>query len=446
MAEERLIRKYANRRLYDAQDSRHVTLDDLRKLIAGGERIRVVDDKSGEDLTRSILLQIIANQEQFGTPVLSTQLLEAIIRFYGNPIQQMLTTYLERSIGGLLRQQNVMQAEMAKVLETPMAPLAEMTRQNMEMWAKMQASMLSAFSRLPRRARRPTNPPAQARASVNRTVRSDHPVDVRGKTILVTGAGRGIGRSLSEHFARKGAGLALLDTNAQDIEETRARCVRLGAVARTYIANAANEDSVVGALDQIANDFGSLDGLINNAGIVRDAMLVKVKDGQVVSKMSLEQWQSVIDVNLTGVFLCAREAAQRMIARGAGGVIVNISSICRAGNSGQTNYSAAKAGCHGHDGRVGQGARALRHPRGGGRPGLRAHAHGREHEARRTRAHDGSDPARPPGRARGDRARRRLHLRERPLHGALRGSRCGSAHLSALQNNSDLNLGYLLYK
>jgi polyhydroxyalkanoate synthesis repressor PhaR len=163
MAEERLIRKYANRRLYDAQDSRHVTLDDLRKLIAGGERIKVVDDKSGEDLTRSILLQIIASQEQFGTPVLSTQLLEAIIRFYGNPIQQLLTTYLERSIGGLLRQQNVMQAEMAKVLETPMAPLAEMTRQNMEMWAKMQASMLSAFSPGPTasapEADKPANPP-----------------------------------------------------------------------------------------------------------------------------------------------------------------------------------------------------------------------------------------------------------------------------------------------
>jgi polyhydroxyalkanoate synthesis repressor PhaR len=161
MAEERLIRKYANRRLYDAQDSRHVTLDDLRKLIAGGERIRVVDDKSGEDLTRSILLQIIASQEQFGTPVLSTQLLEAIIRFYGNPIQQMLTTYLERSIGGLLRQQNVMQAEMAKVLDSPMAPLAEMTRQNMEMWAKMQASMLSAFSppESAPEADKPANPP-----------------------------------------------------------------------------------------------------------------------------------------------------------------------------------------------------------------------------------------------------------------------------------------------
>ena len=169
-------------------------------------------------------------------------------------------------------------------------------------------------------------------------------MDVRGKTILLTGAGRGIGRSLSEHFARKGARLALLDTNAEDLEQTRARCVELGAVARSYVANAANEESVVGALDSITSDFGTLDGLVNNAGIVRDAMLVKVKDGQVVSKMTLAQWQSVIDVNLTGVFLCAREAASRMIARATGGVIVNISSICRAGNAGQTNYSAAKAG------------------------------------------------------------------------------------------------------
>ena len=169
-------------------------------------------------------------------------------------------------------------------------------------------------------------------------------MDVRGKTILVTGAGRGIGRSLATHFAAKGANLALLDVNAPDVNETRARCTQLGAVARSYIANAANEDSVVGALDQVTADFGGLDGLINNAGIVRDAMLVKVKDGQVIGKMSLEQWQEVIDVNLTGVFLCAREAAQRMIGQPGGGVIVNVSSISRAGNAGQTNYSAAKAG------------------------------------------------------------------------------------------------------
>jgi polyhydroxyalkanoate synthesis repressor PhaR len=143
--EERLIRKYANRRFYDATASRHVTLDDIRKMIGGGERVKVIDDRTGEDLTRPVLVQIIANQEQFGTPVLSTPLLEALVRFYGNPVQELLTRYLEQSIGGLLRQQQLMRAEMAKALESPMAPLADLARRNMELWAKMQASMLSAF-------------------------------------------------------------------------------------------------------------------------------------------------------------------------------------------------------------------------------------------------------------------------------------------------------------
>ena len=169
-------------------------------------------------------------------------------------------------------------------------------------------------------------------------------MDVRGKTILVTGAGRGIGRSLALHFARKGANLALLDTNSEEVADSCVRCREAGAAARSYVADAANEDSVVGALDQVTADFGRLDGLINNAGIVRDALLVKVKDGLVVGKMTLAQWQAVIDVNLTGVFLCAREAAQHMINLAVGGVIVNVSSISRAGNAGQTNYSAAKAG------------------------------------------------------------------------------------------------------
>jgi len=170
-------------------------------------------------------------------------------------------------------------------------------------------------------------------------------VDVRGKTILVTGAGRGIGRSLATHFARKGANLALLDMNADGVNETAADCAQLGVVARSYIANAANEDSVVEALDQVTADFGRLDGLINNAGIVRDAMLVKVRDGQVVGKMTLAQWQSVIDVNLTGVFLCAREAAQRMINSTGGGVIVNVSSMARfQALRDHAAYCASKAG------------------------------------------------------------------------------------------------------
>ena len=94
----------------------------------------------------------------------------------------------------------------------------------------------------------------------------------------------------------------------------------------------------------ISAEFGRLDGLVNNAGILRDALLVKVKDGAIVGRMSIEQWNAVIAVNLTGVFLCGREAAAHMIERGNGGVIVNISSISRSGNAGQSNYSAAKAG------------------------------------------------------------------------------------------------------
>jgi 3-oxoacyl-[acyl-carrier protein] reductase len=169
-------------------------------------------------------------------------------------------------------------------------------------------------------------------------------VDVRGKTILITGAGRGIGRSIALHLAAKGAQLALLDANAEDLAETRARCTRLEVRAQSYVANVASEESVVSTLEQVIADFEALDGLVNNAGIVRDALLVKVKDGQVVGKMSFADWQAVIDVNLTGVFLCAREAAARMIALKRRGVIVNISSISRAGNLGQTNYTAAKAG------------------------------------------------------------------------------------------------------
>ena len=169
-------------------------------------------------------------------------------------------------------------------------------------------------------------------------------MEVRGKTVLVTGAGRGIGRSIALALAERGADLALLDMTAADIEETAALCTRTGIKARCYPANVAEEAAVITSMDQVVRDFGRLDGLVNNAGIVRDSLLVKVKNDEIVGKMTLAQWQAVVDVNLTGVFLCGREAAERMIRLKRGGVIVNISSISRAGNTGQTNYSAAKAG------------------------------------------------------------------------------------------------------
>jgi 3-oxoacyl-[acyl-carrier protein] reductase len=169
-------------------------------------------------------------------------------------------------------------------------------------------------------------------------------MQIQGKVIAITGGGRGIGRALATTFAARGAQLALIDLNSADLEATQALCEKAGSQARIYRCNVAQEAEVAATFAQIAQDFGRMDGLVNNAGITRDALLVKVKDGVVTGSMTLAQWQAVMDVNLTGVFLCGREAASHMIRFGNGGVIINISSISRAGNVGQSNYSAAKAG------------------------------------------------------------------------------------------------------
>ncbi|NBX57022.1 MAG: SDR family oxidoreductase, partial [Gammaproteobacteria bacterium] len=121
-------------------------------------------------------------------------------------------------------------------------------------------------------------------------------------------------------------------------------CAAHGVKARGYIVNVTQEAAVAAGMDAVAADFGGIDVLVNNAGIVKDGLLIKSKDGAVTGKMTLDQWQAVIDINLTGVFLCGREAAERMVKRGQGGVIINISSVSRHGNPGQTNYSATKAG------------------------------------------------------------------------------------------------------
>ena len=169
-------------------------------------------------------------------------------------------------------------------------------------------------------------------------------MQIGSKTVVVTGAGRGIGRAIAIRFAELGAALALLDLNVDDLEETRAACVSLGATARIYKMSVASEPDVVATMESVVRDFGRLDVLVNNAGIIRDGLLLKAKGGAVTDSLSLENWQAVIDVNLTGVFLCGREAAQRMVELGHGGVIINVSSISRHGNAGQSNYSAAKAG------------------------------------------------------------------------------------------------------
>jgi 3-oxoacyl-[acyl-carrier protein] reductase len=169
-------------------------------------------------------------------------------------------------------------------------------------------------------------------------------MELNSKVVAITGAARGIGRAIAEAFAARGARVALLDLPGDELERTCSELAGAGTDVRAYPVNVTSEGQVAAALDALVADFGRLDVMVNNAGIVKDGLLVKAKDGQVTGKMGLAQWQAVIDVNLTGVFLCGREAAERMIRHGQGGVIINVSSISQAGNMGQTNYSAAKAG------------------------------------------------------------------------------------------------------
>lgn len=169
-------------------------------------------------------------------------------------------------------------------------------------------------------------------------------MDIKGKLFVITGGARGLGRAMAERIAADGGKLALIDVEEAQLQTTVAELSEQGATVKAYVTNITDEEQVSASFDQIEADLGPISGLINNAGILRDALLVKAKEGKVTGFMSLQQWQSVIDVNLTGVFLCGREAAIRMVNSGTQGIILNISSVVNSGNAGQSNYAAAKAG------------------------------------------------------------------------------------------------------
>lgn len=168
-------------------------------------------------------------------------------------------------------------------------------------------------------------------------------MEIRDKVFVVTGGARGLGAGMAEHLAARGARLALIDLDADALNAQTERMNGEKAVARSYECDITAEEQVGQTFARIREDFGAIHGLINNAGLLRDGMLIKVKEGKLVDRMSLQAWSSVINVNLTGTFLCGREAAGIMAEQGEGGLIVNISSVSRAGNIGQTNYSATKA-------------------------------------------------------------------------------------------------------
>jgi len=142
----RMIKKYPNRRLYDTEQSRYITLADLQKLVTDGGDFQVTDANSGKDLTRNILLQIIAEQENGGKPMFTTDILVKIIRFYGDSVQDALTQYLDQSLSLFDEQQRAFQEQMQDALrENPVTSLmSEMTKKNVEIWEDVQDSFFKA--------------------------------------------------------------------------------------------------------------------------------------------------------------------------------------------------------------------------------------------------------------------------------------------------------------
>ncbi len=142
MAAMRIIKKYPNRRLYDTEISSYITIEDVRQLIVDGEDFEVRDAKTGDDLTRTVLLQIITEQEQDGEPILSTQLLSHIIRFYGDSMQGFMGNYLERSITLFMEQQQQFRQQMGGMLgQTPWTMMNQLTERNMELWQEFQRNL-----------------------------------------------------------------------------------------------------------------------------------------------------------------------------------------------------------------------------------------------------------------------------------------------------------------
>lgn len=157
-----------------------------------------------------------------------------------------------------------------------------------------------------------------------------------GKTALVTGAARGIGRAIAEEFARQGANVAITDLKITDeTDQFIASLCELGIKARAYASNAANFEAVHEIVNQIVADFGTIDILVNNAGITRDGL---------IARMTEDQWDAVINVNLKSAFNLIHAVTPVMMKQRSGSIINMASVVGVSGNAGQANYAASKAG------------------------------------------------------------------------------------------------------
>jgi len=158
---------------------------------------------------------------------------------------------------------------------------------------------------------------------------------LKGKTALVTGSAQGIGKDIALALARAGANIIVNDVNSELAEQTAKEIQNLGVQARVQVADITDSDAVKQMIQRITEEFSAIDILINNAGITRDGYIMRMTD---------EQWDMVLNINLKGAFNCIRGVARQMIKQRSG-AIVNVSSVIGVmGNAGQINYSASKAG------------------------------------------------------------------------------------------------------
>lgn len=145
MSNKRVIKKYPNRRLYDTAESKYITLEDVRKLVIDGVPFCVTDKQTGEDITRNILLQIIIEREEAGSPLFSTDVLEQLIGFYGKSMQGTVSDFIKQGLSVFAEQQHLFQEQMTRAVSgNPLAAFREMTERNLEMWRKMQQEFLKA--------------------------------------------------------------------------------------------------------------------------------------------------------------------------------------------------------------------------------------------------------------------------------------------------------------
>lgn len=145
MSQKRIIKKYANRRLYDTEDSRYVTLKDIKSIIALGKDVSIIDDTTGDDITRALLLQIVSEQELGGTPLLNEAVLNQLIRFYGHPMQDMMSGFIANSIKTFITQQENMQEKMQQFIEaSPFGSFQDMAAKNMQAMAEMQRQFFAS--------------------------------------------------------------------------------------------------------------------------------------------------------------------------------------------------------------------------------------------------------------------------------------------------------------